>query len=149
MLTRTLAQSLAIHGIRVNGIATGVIRTELNVPLLDPASVRHHEKKMLGLSGETRPFTRVVGHNPREFRFNVSRRPATTRARWKSKRLLRTVHLPVRYLTSCAFGGPRRDRLYITTATEKSAGENEPHAGAVFQGHPNTVGLELACFAGE
>lgn len=53
MLTRTLAQSLAIHGIRVNGIAPGVIRTELNVPLLDPASVRHYEKKtLLGRLGE-------------------------------------------------------------------------------------------------
>ena len=67
----------------------------------------------------------------------------------RTKRLLRTVHLPVRHVTSCAFGGPRRDRLYISTAMGESAGENEPHAGAVFQVHPNTVGLELACFAGE
>ncbi|HRE06155.1 MAG TPA: SDR family oxidoreductase [Opitutaceae bacterium] len=47
MLTRTLAQSLAPHGIRVNGIAPGMIQTPLNAALLTPDVVRHYEKKIL------------------------------------------------------------------------------------------------------
>lgn len=47
MLTRTLAQSLSRHGIRVNGMAPGLIPTSLNAPLLNAEIVRHYEKKIL------------------------------------------------------------------------------------------------------
>jgi NAD(P)-dependent dehydrogenase (short-subunit alcohol dehydrogenase family) len=48
MMTRTLAQALAPHRIRVNGIAPGLIRTTLNASTHeDPARVRHYEKKIL------------------------------------------------------------------------------------------------------
>ena len=48
MMTRTLAQALAPHGIRVNGIAPGLIRTPLNHWMdAQPARVRHYEKKIL------------------------------------------------------------------------------------------------------
>ena len=47
MLTRTLAQSLAPHRIRVNGIAPGLIRTPLTAGLLNPDKHRHYEKKIL------------------------------------------------------------------------------------------------------
>ena len=47
MLTRTLAQSLARHGIRVNGMAPGLIPTSLNAPLLSPDIIAHYEKKIL------------------------------------------------------------------------------------------------------
>lgn len=47
MMTRTLAQALAPHGIRVNGIAPGLIRTPLNEPLFTDAQRAHYGKKIL------------------------------------------------------------------------------------------------------
>lgn len=50
MLTRTLAVSLAPHGIRVNGIAPGLIRTPLTSTWLEPRAhdlLKHYEKKIL------------------------------------------------------------------------------------------------------
>lgn len=50
MLIRTLAVSLAPHGIRVNGIAPGLIKTPLNAAWLESRGSdlpRHYEKKIL------------------------------------------------------------------------------------------------------
>lgn len=49
MMTRTLAMALAPHGIRVNGVAPGLIRTPLTSGWMDakPEMVRHYEKKIL------------------------------------------------------------------------------------------------------
>jgi NAD(P)-dependent dehydrogenase (short-subunit alcohol dehydrogenase family) len=49
MMTRTLAQALAPHRIRVNGMAPGLIRTPLTAPWIDaqPAKRHHYEKKIL------------------------------------------------------------------------------------------------------
>ena len=56
MLIRTLAVSLAPHGIRVNGIAPGLIRTPLNTAWMESRSsglAHHYEKKiLLGRIGE-------------------------------------------------------------------------------------------------
>ena len=70
--------------------------------------------------------------------------------RWdvRAGRLLRTVALPVRHVTSCAFGGARRDQLFITTAAGDEPAVAEPEAGFVFRIDPGTSGPELACFAG-
>ncbi len=70
--------------------------------------------------------------------------------RWEPEagRLLGTVSLPVANVTSCAFGGVKRDQLFITTAVddEKKSGA-EPEAGFVFRIDPGTTGPELAAFA--
>jgi len=53
MLTRTLAQSLSPHGIRVNGLAPGLIKTPLTAGILNSAKQAHYEKKIvLGRLGE-------------------------------------------------------------------------------------------------
>jgi NAD(P)-dependent dehydrogenase (short-subunit alcohol dehydrogenase family) len=53
MLTRTLAQTLAPHQIRVNGIAPGLIRTPLTAGLANSPKQQHYEKKiLLGRLGE-------------------------------------------------------------------------------------------------
>ena len=70
--------------------------------------------------------------------------------RWdvRAGRLLRTVALPVRHVTSCAFGGPKRDQLFITTAMGDDPARAEPEAGFIFRVDPQTTGLEVASFAG-
>ena len=50
MMTKSLAVSLAPHGIRVNGIAPGLIRTPLTQTWLDPRAhdlLKHYESKIL------------------------------------------------------------------------------------------------------
>jgi NAD(P)-dependent dehydrogenase (short-subunit alcohol dehydrogenase family) len=47
MLTRTLAQALAPHRIRVNGIAPGLIHTPLTAGLVSAEKRAHYEKKIL------------------------------------------------------------------------------------------------------
>ena len=48
MMTRTLAQALAPHGIRVNSVAPGLIRTPLTAPMFEAQAgkQRHYEKKI-------------------------------------------------------------------------------------------------------
>jgi sugar lactone lactonase YvrE len=49
--------------------------------------------------------------------------------------LLATVQLPVQRPTSCAFGGPGRDTLFVTSARtdlDDDALARQPHAGQAF-----------------
>lgn len=59
-------------------------------------------------------------------------------------RLDRFVPLPVSRPTSCAFGGPKRDRLYVSSARiglEPAALAREPLAGTLFVFEPGVAGL--------
>lgn len=47
MMTRSLAQALVEHGIRVNGLAPGLIRTPLTSALGSGDKAKHYEKKIL------------------------------------------------------------------------------------------------------
>src|SRR5690606_23170403 len=61
-------------------------------------------------------------------------------------RLDAVVELPVRQPTSCAFGGPDLDTLYITTSAQDLA-DPEPAAGALFAVRPGVRGLPVREFA--
>jgi sugar lactone lactonase YvrE len=56
-------------------------------------------------------------------------------------RRLATYRLPVTNVTSCAFGGARLDRLFITTAVDDGAKTPEPAAGFTFVLEPGVTGL--------
>ncbi|RIH66453.1 SMP-30/gluconolactonase/LRE family protein [Mariniphaga sediminis] len=62
--------------------------------------------------------------------------------------LLRTIDVPAKNVTSCAFGDDDLGTLYITTARQNT-NEKElkkfPHAGGVFKIRPGVKGVE-ACF---
>jgi sugar lactone lactonase YvrE len=79
-------------------------------------------------------------------------------AKWDGWRVVRyapdgsidtVVPMPVARPTSCTFGGPNLDRLYITTARyELTAGElvDQPLAGSVFVLEPSVGGLPDPCY---
>jgi len=65
--------------------------------------------------------------------------------------LLQTIAMPVTRPTSCAFGGPDLDRLYISSASiglDESALSLQPNAGGLFMVTPGVQGLADVPFAG-
>lgn len=69
----------------------------------------------------------------------------------RTGRLLRTVKLPVSNVTSCAFGGERLDRLFITTARlglDAAQLAQQPLAGALFCLDTGPIGLAATLYAG-
>lgn len=65
--------------------------------------------------------------------------------------LLESVSLPADRVTSCAFGGPNLDRLYVTTARhglDEAALARQPHAGGLFVLRPGVCGLPATLYAG-
>ena len=58
-------------------------------------------------------------------------------------RTIGEVHLPVSRVTSCAFGGPGLDRLFITTAAVGASSDDPPrtHDGALFVVDPGVIGV--------
>jgi sugar lactone lactonase YvrE len=64
---------------------------------------------------------------------------------------IQTLDLPVQRPTSCAFGGPNLDRLYITSASiglDDLALSMQPYAGGLFLYLPGVAGVEELPFAG-
>jgi len=65
--------------------------------------------------------------------------------------LLLTVPLEADRVTSCTFGGPDLDRLYVTTAREgldEEALARQPHAGGLFVVEPGVRGLPAVPYGG-
>lgn len=61
------------------------------------------------------------------------------------------ITLPVANVTSCGFGGPALEDLYLTTAILKTVGDGQPHealAGALFRCRPAASGMPEGRFAG-
>jgi len=66
-------------------------------------------------------------------------------------RLDRRIELPVAQVTSCAFGGPDLDELYITTGQEGfplGGRADQPHAGGLFRVRPGVRGRPTRRFPG-
>jgi sugar lactone lactonase YvrE len=73
--------------------------------------------------------------------------------RWdpRTGRMLQSIPLPVARVTSCAFGGPKLDTLYLTSACQGLTREQlatQPLAGGLFQVKPGVCGLRAPAYAG-
>ena len=71
--------------------------------------------------------------------------------RWNpiSGQRLERLELPCRQVTSCCFGGPNLDQLFVTTARREmdaAAIKAEPLAGGLFQADVGVKGLPADCF---
>jgi sugar lactone lactonase YvrE len=69
----------------------------------------------------------------------------------RSGRRIGEIRLPVSAVSSCTFGGPKLDELYITTARAGLRADElatQPHAGAIFRVEVDTPGQPPNCFAG-
>ena len=65
--------------------------------------------------------------------------------------LERSIELPAARITSCAFGGPSLDQLYVTSARDglsQAQLAEQPHAGGLFIIEPGVTGLPITPFAG-
>jgi len=74
-------------------------------------------------------------------------------SRWDpaTGRLLQRIGLPASRVTSCAFGGPGLDELYVTTAWTRLDPDRrsaQPLAGGLFRVRPGVKGVPAAAFAG-
>ena len=58
------------------------------------------------------------------------------------------VDLPVTNVTACAFGGPQRRTLFITTSRDGIDPAAQPQAGAVFRFNAGVRGAPQHPFAG-
>jgi sugar lactone lactonase YvrE len=73
--------------------------------------------------------------------------------RWDpaSGQLLQRVKTGAAQTSSCAFGGPNLDILYMTSARTGITGEKlaaQPHAGGLFQCRPGARGLPAFAYGG-
>ena len=66
-------------------------------------------------------------------------------------RMLARIEVAASQASSCAFGGPALEDLYVTSARGKlspSALASEPHAGGIFRARPGLRGVPSLAFAG-
>jgi sugar lactone lactonase YvrE len=70
--------------------------------------------------------------------------------RWNplTGQLLQTIQVPVARVTSCAFGGPNLNQLFITTAQPTQSDPAQPQAGGVFVAQPGVCGLPAFEYVG-
>ena len=61
-------------------------------------------------------------------------------------RLDRSLAVPVKKPTMCAFGGPNLDTLFVTSIRPAGDLSDQPLAGGVFALQPGAKGLEETCF---
>jgi len=76
---------------------------------------------------------------------------AVTRWDPRTGELLQTIRLPVARVTSCAFGGPDLDTLYLTSSRHNLTAEQQaaqPLAGCLFQVKPGMRGVPAFSFEG-
>jgi sugar lactone lactonase YvrE len=68
----------------------------------------------------------------------------------RSGKCLDTIRLPIAKVTSCAFGGPNLDELYITTARQdvKPGDDAQRDAGSVYRMKMDVSGAECHRYAG-
>jgi sugar lactone lactonase YvrE len=74
-------------------------------------------------------------------------------SRWdpETGRMLCVVEMPVKNITSCAFGGENLDELYVTSARILNTEEElarQPQAGNLFRLKPGVCGVPLPAFSG-
>jgi len=74
-------------------------------------------------------------------------------SRWDpaTGKLARRIKMPVRRVTSCAFGGPDLEELYVTTAWSRLDPDQrraQPQAGGLFRLRPGVKGVPAFSFAG-
>lgn len=70
--------------------------------------------------------------------------------RWNPStgKLVERIPLPVRHVTSCVFGGPAYDELYVTSASLDTDLDQFPDAGSVFVLRPGVAGNPLHRYKG-
>ena len=65
-----------------------------------------------------------------------------------SGEIAQTLAMPVQRPTSCAFGGPAADRLYITSSALGLDLADQPLAGSLFEFRPDVGGFASKPFGG-
>ena len=76
---------------------------------------------------------------------------AVTRWDPRAGRLLETIPLPMSRVTSCAFGGPGLDTLFVTSARvglSPEALQKQPHAGSIFAVDVGARGVPAFAYRG-
>lgn len=66
--------------------------------------------------------------------------------RYVDGRLDESIELPVSHVTSCAFGGPTLDELFVTTAALDAEHERSRGAGGLFRCRPGVRGTAVSPF---